>query len=135
MGPSVQLQALFVRCACPLVIALRLRYPSQPVEGFGAHARRYHIAPGNCLQVRSPLAQITSRVPEEAQGTGHPRSEIHPPSERPRKRSPEVVVFGFQTIQPLHLPRSLELRLGLFGQSEEELGVPTPDCLSFPASV
>ena len=43
-------------------------------------------------------------------------------------------MLGLQTIQPLHLPRPLELRLGLFGQGEKELGVPTPDRLTFPAT-
>src|SRR5215212_310156 len=64
----VQPEALFVGQACTLVIALRLRYPSQPVKGPGARGLWYRAAPDSRLQVGSSLAQVTPRVPEEAQG-------------------------------------------------------------------
>src|SRR5215218_6674314 len=130
---SVQLQALFVCYARTLVIALRLRYPAQPVKHLGAYGRWYSCAACNRFQVPSPLTQITSRVPEPAQGTSQPKSRVDLPPERPRERGPEVVMLSLQTIQPLSLLRSGQLWLGLLCKCEEELSVPEPDCLIFPA--
>ncbi len=77
---------------------------------------------------------MPSQGPELAQGTREAKRLSHPsPGRQGLRRSPEVVVFGFQPVQGLRLHRTCQLRIAAYREHEEEPGVPILHLLGLTA--
>src|SRR6266513_3271232 len=70
--------------------------------------------------------------PEQAYGPGHSLSIFNVrPRYLPAQRRPDIAVLLVQRLQPRQLTRTLDLRLGQFGELDKEVRVPALSSFHF----
>src|SRR5512135_2754313 len=67
------------------------------------------------------LMPMDANVPKPCQGRRQMQTCFGLPAARcPLQGRPKVIMFQLQTVEPLHLPRAVELALGLLGEIQKE---------------
>jgi len=74
------------------------------------------------LQSDAPFDQMPTGAPEPPQRPTQPQARrCVAMLDAPTEHRPQVVMLLLQSVQPRHLLRTIELRLGLLGQRQEEM--------------
>ena len=93
---------------------------------------RSELRDGDCLLgPAQAFAKVAPQKPEAPQGAGHTQTLLGIPHlQDAPERCPQVVMLGFQAIEPLALRGAHEVRLSLFCQGRVVPRVPSTDVKS-----